>query len=555
MKQFSSTLCLLATLSSGGFSSITHTAAAFAAPSASSFQSRATHYHGRIDDLAPPTASRIHQRRIPSGHNQRMADQVLKLRGGSSLKSAAGIVAKFGTNDPQSLFNTSLLGLALITFMIKVLQKTQSGNGSADAEKKPASIKSLQARFLSVFWILRCSDWLQGPYFYDVYTSKMFNGAPASMALVSRLFLTGFASRAIFGPSVGSASDQYGRKKATLAFCVIYAIGALSTNSPLLWVLLMGRVLSGVGTGLLFSAPESWLVGEAQKSGDDPDGKYLGETFGLAYAGDAIVAIIAGQLAGLAASASGPTGPFQLSSGFLGVGFLLTALLWKENRSTTADSDDRPSISDAIRVIREDHKILLVGAVQSLFEAAMYIFVLQWPPVISAAVKTVFGQGASIPYGTVFSCFMASCLLGSTIFGQLAKMKVKTENSAAGMLSVAAVAMGVATWTVGSSGGANLATVVAAFFAFEACVGMYFPSLGSLRSKYIPDSHRSVIMNLFGVPLNVLVVSVFLSINKLGIVGALAVSTGALGVAALCMLQLLKTTQEGKKDGSIEYNI
>jgi uncharacterized membrane protein len=60
-------------------------------------------------------------------------------------------------------------------------------------------------------------------------------------------------------------------------------------------------------------------------------------------------------------------------------------------------------------------------------------------------------------------------------------------------------------------------------------------------------------MNLFGIPLNVLVVSVFLSINRLGIVVVLAVSTGALGVATLCMLQLLKKI--GKKTEPIEYNI
>jgi len=101
------------------------------------------------------------------------------------------------------------------------------------------------------------------------------------MPLVSKLFLTGFASTALFGPLVGRATDNYGRKKGTLAFAVLYSLGALSTKSPLLKVLLIGRVLSGVGTSLLFSAPESWLVGEAQKSGDDPDGKYLGETFGL----------------------------------------------------------------------------------------------------------------------------------------------------------------------------------------------------------------------------------------------------------------------------------
>merc|ERR1712238_494374 len=77
-----------------------------------------------------------------------------------------------------------------------------------------------------------------------------------------------------------------------------------------------------------------------------------------------------------------------------------------------------------------------------------------------------------------------------------------------------------------------------AFFAFEACVGMYFPSIGTLRSKYIPDSHRSVIMNLSGIPLNILVVSVFLFVKYLGVNGALGISSCALGLATLCMVKL-----------------
>jgi hypothetical protein len=50
----------------------------------------------------------------------------------------------------------------------------------------------------------------------------------------------------------------------------------------------------------------------------------------------------------------------------------------------------------------------------------MYIFVLQWPPAIKAAIQaSKFGAAASIPFGTVFSCLMASCLLGSTAFGMV----------------------------------------------------------------------------------------------------------------------------------------
>ena len=214
-----------------------------------------------------------------------VANVVGRIRGG-----AAGAAVATSALTPTKLFNTCLLAVAMLTTTFKVLQAVDNNKKKSDdsagavaaaAKKKPDSVKDLQRRFLSVFWLLRCADWLQGPYFYEVYASKIFGGAPASMAMVSRLFLTGFASTALFGPVVGRAIDTYGRKKGTLAFSILYAIGALSTRSPLLMVLLFGRVMSGIGTSLLFSAPESWLVGESQKSGDDPNGEYLGETFGL----------------------------------------------------------------------------------------------------------------------------------------------------------------------------------------------------------------------------------------------------------------------------------
>jgi MFS transporter, MFS domain-containing protein family, molybdate-anion transporter len=468
--------------------------------------------------------------------------------GGGVIEAAATTLAGCRTS-PASFFNLTLFLLACLTMTAKILQRTVFVTPSVTRsdsvhtnEAKPAAIKSLQRRFLAVFWLLRCSDWLQGPYFYDVYTSKVFNGVSASMSLVSRLFLTGFASTAIFGPAVGRAADSYGRKKATLIFTVLYGLGALSTKSLALKVLLLGRVLSGIGTSLLFSAPESWLVAEAQNSGEDPDGKYLSETFSWAYAGDSIVAITAGQMATSAASHSGPTGPFELSAVFLALGGLLASVLWGENKAVLK-STQTTSIREAIGVVRKDSKIMLVGAVQSLFEAAMYIFVLQWPPAMAGAIKSYFNSAGAIPpYGTIFSCFMACCLLGSTTFGQLAKMAIPTEYFTVAMLSVATIAMSLATWTINQSI-TSLPILMGSFFLFEACVGMYFPSIGTLRSRYVPDSHRSVIMNLFGIPLNVLVVSVFLSIHKLGKVGALSISSGALGLATVCMFNLNRMVQ------------
>lgn len=57
-------------------------------------------------------------------------------------------------------------------------------------------------------------------------------------------------------------------------------------------------------------------------------------------------------------------------------------------------------------------KIALLGAMQSLFEGSMYTFVFLWTPALSP-------NGEHIPHGMIFSCFMASSMVGSAIAGRL----------------------------------------------------------------------------------------------------------------------------------------
>ena len=464
----------------------------------------------------------------------------LVLRGGALVTPTIASL----TATPATTFNAVFVALCTVAALSRVgsiaalLKSKSDAAGTPSAESVAA--RALQLRFLPVFWLLRMADWLQGPYFYEVYASKVFNGQPASLSLVSKLFLTGFGATALFGPSVGRITDSQGRKAGTLAFALFYTIGALTTRSPLLWVLLLGRLAGGIGTSLLFSAPEAWLVGEAQRTGASGA---LGDTFGKAYAGDALVAIAAGQLASLAAGARGSSGPFELSVGFLAAGAVLAGLTWKENRATlAAGGDDKGgvTISDAAKVAVSDPKILLVGSVQALFEGAMYIFVLQWPPALAKGVAKVFGSGAATPFGAVFSCFMVCCLLGSTTFQALAARGVRAERKAAGTMGLAAAAM---TGAAVSAKRNAMASLCAAFFAFELCVGLYFPTIGTLRSKYVPEGQRAIIMNLFGIPLNMLVVGCFLSIKKLGVPGALSVAAGALALAAAAAADLARTTK------------
>jgi MFS transporter, MFS domain-containing protein family, molybdate-anion transporter len=493
---------------------------------------------------------------------------LLKYRGGSV--SALSMNLSQGSKDfisslvatPDSLFNTItifLVGGSLLWRFIESNKYNRAAqeNGGNGITEKPSVVKLAQFRFLIIFWLLRMADWLQGPFFYEVYSSKLINGLPVSLEFVSKLFLVGFASTGIFGPWMGRFVDSVGRKAGTLLCTLLYSLGALSTKSNSLFPLLLGRLSGGVGTSLLFSAPEAWLVGDFQR--EQIDGKYLGQTFGWAYAGDSLVAILAGQLASWAVTAEGgATGPFSLSVAFLIAAAFLVVPFWTENTATKAtqastasptdEKKDPPklTIQDAFQIMIKDKKILSLGIVQALFEGAMYIFVLQWPPAMKAALQSSAyfnptGATLAVPYGKIFSSLMASCLLGSTIFSSLQRSQCSTEQSSMFMLGGATIAMFLANFF----GLQNAFWLIPSFLLFEVAVGMYFPSIGTLRSQYLPDSHRSVIMNLFGIPLNLIVVSVFLSIKFLGIQGALSIATCALAIATCSMWRL---TQWKKQD-------
>ena len=115
------------------------------------------------------------------------------------------------------------------------------------------------------------------------------------------------------------------------------------------------------------------------------------------------------------------------------------------------------------------------------------------------------------------------------------------------MMSLAFLSMSASAFA-SSLPGNPLFLLVSSFFVFEACVGCYFPLIGTLRSKIIPESHRSVIMNLFGIPLNAIVVSVFLGIKYLGVSGALGVSAGSLAVALGASTKLAGIMRKERKE-------
>ncbi|KAF4682457.1 Serine/threonine-protein kinase plk1, partial [Perkinsus olseni] len=138
------------------------------------------------------------------------------------------------------------------------------------------------------------ADWLQGPFVYALYRSYGY-----SIEDIGSLFIVGFLTSGVFGMFVGGLADSFGRKKACLMYCILYALACVLYHSRHFYVLLLGRFLGGVSTSLLFSVFEAWMLEEHAARGFDA--KSLNDTFAKATLGNGTAAIVAGVLSHFAA--------------------------------------------------------------------------------------------------------------------------------------------------------------------------------------------------------------------------------------------------------------
>ncbi|DAZ99773.1 TPA: hypothetical protein N0F65_001282 [Lagenidium giganteum] len=382
---------------------------------------------------------------------------------------------------PEWASGTFLCLLAVLTLMHAIggtctrpdaLAKTKTTSPHPDRDANT----SLRRDYLPVYCLVMFADWLQGTHMYSLYESYGMD--------VRLLFLTGFLSSTIAGGIVGPWIDQYGRRRACLIYCFLEIAINLSESIPSLPVLLLGRVLGGISTCLLFSAFESWMVTEHRRRGLDEN--LLAETFALASEANGGLAIVAGLVAQVAADYWGEIGPFY-------VAVIVTALAaccvyrWKENygdgRSaqqsvSSTQTDQSVSVSMISHCRSLGRNVLAVGLCYSLFEGAMYTFVFLWVPTLSAA-----SSGEPLPFGLVFSCFMLCIAIGGKAFD------LSRSLLAPRVLSI--VLCGLA---------------ATSFFVLTVSVGAFSPCAATLRGHYFPEAHLGTTLSVFRFPTNVLVV-------------------------------------------------
>jgi len=235
---------------------------------------------------------------------------------------------------------------------------------------------------------------------------------------------------------------------------------------------------------------------------------------------------------------------YDLAIIMLCIAIPLICFNWNENygdiesKQTTVES-----YKAAFKAITSSWKVAVIGIVISCFEGGMYAFVINWTPSLSM-------EGAPTPpHGLIFSAMMMCCMIGSSFFSFF--------NPAINPAKVVLLACIVATLCFSfvslKSGEAAFASAIfVMFLCFEFCVGLYFPSIGSLKSELVPEEARAGVYNLYRVPLNIVVVVIIIS--DLSLKTAFTVCSCLMAGAALILMMLSRAPLKSKmsKDECIE---
>jgi len=383
------------------------------------------------------------------------------------------------------VYATFLL-LSIGAYLTRIVANKYNDNKTSVSN---SNFKSFQRSFYLVYFLALLGDWLQGPYVYKLYAYYGFEESEIAI-----LYITGFASSVVFGTYTGPIADVCGRRKVALTFSVIYTICCLTKLSSSFSCLLIGRILGGIATSMLFSTFESWYVFAHTESHGFP-AEWIGITFSAVTFWNGLIAIFAGVIANVGAETLGfgPVAPFVVALLPLVVCGILVFYRWEENYGDKKNNFQN-SCSEGLQIIFTTKTILLLGCIQSVLESCMYIFVFLWTPLLDSN---------STPLGMVFSCFMVSIMIGSNLFTMLSNRGHKEERIITYCLTLMALAFGVCCLTARPD-----MTKMDGFISFisfillEVGIGMYFPTISSLRSKVIPESHRASVMNWFRVPMN-----------------------------------------------------
>ncbi|XP_067935678.1 molybdate-anion transporter-like [Watersipora subatra] len=345
-----------------------------------------------------------------------------------------------------------------------------------------------QRQYFSAYFLALIADWLQGPYLYRLYRYYGFE-----QAQIAVLYVVGYASTVILGTWAPFVANKYGRRNLCVVFTVIYSIACFMKLSTSYGLLLLGRMFGGVATSLLFSAYEAWYIHEHIETHDLPK-EWIVETMKKLSVWNGSLAVLSGVIANAFAEwlDLGPVAPFMLAIPCLLISGIIIMTTWSENYGTQ-NLKFKSACLSGLREINESRKIMLIGAIQSMFESVMALIVFLWTPVLWPGHPSL---------GVVFSSFMVCIMIGTSLHELLTRYHTE---SLALALSITMAFISCCICVIFTHPDyTNTRICFISFLLYQISVGIYFASISAIREEIIPENHAVSIMNWFRVPLNII---------------------------------------------------
>ena len=407
-------------------------------------------------------------------------------------------------------------------------------SSSSTSAAHESAYRRLRNSYLCVYALATFGDWIQGGFLYALYAEYGY-----SQRDIGLIFVAGYASAMTLGTYVSALGDIGGHRRNCVVYGVLYAASCVLCNCASLGLLLLGRVLGGVAYSILYTSFESWLIAEAEAR--RLPRPLLSRLFSVATFFNAGSAVIAGIVGHMAVEVLPHTTHNKFASAFdVGAAVLLLASAVAAARWAERFGDQLNTASESLmrscRAIHASRPLAALGLVNSLYEAALYVFVFLWTPALDR--RSRLGGGGSMSHGLVFSVFMLSKMAGSQAFHALS---AHLSPAACLQLVFGGSTLALAMPLLSDS----YERTLLAFCVFEALLGIYWPAIAVLRCGSISDAQRASTMAVFRVLLNLLVITLLPLAG--GLPEAIAFSIACVMLlACLGCIQVVKAAEGAK---------
>tara|TARA_B110000977_G_scaffold147016_1_gene186347 strand:- start:8131 stop:9780 length:1650 start_codon:yes stop_codon:yes gene_type:complete len=461
--------------------------------------------------------------------------------------------------------NMELVCLVAVCGMCVVMQLVIARRGAvrhSDGNQNHVAFQRLRKRYNVVYAFGTFGDWIQGAYLYALYREHGFE-----MNHIGYIFVLGYFASATLGTYVASLGDSYGHRILVMLYGISYGVACVMMRYANIYAIIVSRVLSGVSYSLLFSSFESWAIVEADRL--KIDRKYLVQLFSTATFFNAVSAVIAGVVgnflisategsletkAGTSSSAISSlndaddnryTPAFDVGAVSLFLCAMFARRWWAEVwqapvglEAQTNETDNGTGVTDVVasteetskflpgdspdagvrraaRMVLNDQTLFTLGLMNSLYEAALHVFVFVWTPALERRYELANGTGntygignrnsddinSAVPHGLVFSLFMACKMAGSSLYSLIGD-RVPHQRTLRVVFLGSALSFFVPL-VIKKDG---YKSALFSFCVFEFGLGAYWPAMAVARAELVPNHIRATMTSMFRVPLNMLVI-------------------------------------------------